>query len=615
MKRVAKRVMTLAITLLMICSIVVPCGIQSYAAYDLYYYYRIFEEYGFVAITDCDISMSGSLTIPDTIDGYPVAVIADRAFMFCDRITNISIPDSVVSIGESAFEYCDGLSSFYIPSSVESIDEGVFNNCENLKRILVDIENPFYYSVNNCIIDSESGTIIAGCNNSTIPTSSDITAIGNKAFSGCSYFQEILIPNNIKSIGSQSFSFCKNLKSITIPKNTRDISSDAFIFCSSLSSLSVDVNNPAYYSKNNCIIKHGSKTLALGCRDSRIPSDGSVTAIGDSAFCGTEISQITIPRYVTEIEPFAFYSCENLAEIKLPSKLRKIGAYAFSNCSQLREVTIPENVTSIGNGAFDNCYNIRDINVLCRYANIGERAFGYYHDRDYNILKIDDLTIHGYSDTSAENYANKNGFDFVILAHKHKPNTEIKKATLSRNGLKTTTCSVCNTVLSKKTIYKVQTVKLSKTKLIYNGKVQKPTVKVTDSKGNTLKLNQDYTVKYKSNKSVGRATVTVTFKGNYSGTTTLTFSIIPASPSIKVTTGKKQANVKLGKVSSADSYTVYYSAKKNSGFKKITTAKTSCSIKNLTSGKTYYFKAVANRKSGGKNYTSAYSKTVSCKIK
>ena len=75
------------------------------------------------------------------------------------------------------------------------------------------------------------------------------------------------------------------------------------------------------------------------------------------------------------------------------------------------------------------------------------------------------------------------------------------------------------------------------------------------------------------------------------------------------------ATVSWTKVKSANSYTVYYSTKKNSGFKKLTVIKNSADIKKLSSGKTYYFKVVANKKAGKATVTSDCSKLVSAKIK
>jgi len=108
----------------------------------------------------------------------------------------------------------------------------------------------------------------------------------------------------------------------------------------------------------------------------------------------------------------------------------------------------------------------------------------------------------------------------------------ITKATTSENGVIKNVCSVCGYTASKTTtIYKASSIKLSKTSYTYNGKVQKPSVVIKDSSGKTVSSSY-YTVKYASDcKNAGTYKVTVTFKGNYSGTKTLTYKINPISVS------------------------------------------------------------------------------------
>ena len=86
------------------------------------------------------------------------------------------------------------------------------------------------------------------------------------------------------------------------------------------------------------------------------------------------------------------------------------------------------------------------------------------------------------------------------------------------------------------------TVKLSKTSYTYNGKARKPKVTVEDSQGNALKAGADYTVKYPGGrKNVGSYTVTVTLKGEYSGTKKASFEIVPKGTSVSNVTAKRKA--------------------------------------------------------------------------
>ncbi len=197
-----------------------------------------------------------------------------------------------------------------------------------------------------------------------------------------------------------------------------------------------------------------------------------------------------------------------------------------------------------------------------------------------------------------------------IAAKGHSKVTVLNKAATSKSGSRIVKCITCDEILNTVTIPQIKTVKLSKRILAYTGKTLTPKVTVKDTEGKTLELGKDYTVEYRNNRKIGKATAVVTFKGDYEGTVTLSFKIVPPTPTVKVTAGKKKATVKWNAVKGATSYTVYYSKSKNSGFKKVgvTTGKT-FTVKKLKSGSNRYFKVVANRKVGGKIYSS-YSSTV-----
>ncbi len=207
------------------------------------------------------------------------------------------------------------------------------------------------------------------------------------------------------------------------------------------------------------------------------------------------------------------------------------------------------------------------------------------------------------------------GTSVASAAHTHKKVTSVKKATLSKNGVKTVTCSTCKKVLSKTTIAKISSVKLSKTTLTYTGKALKPSVTVKNSSGKTLKSGTDYTVAYKNNKAAGKASATVTFKGNYSGTKTLSFTIIPS-----LTVKKTSSSLSLSwtKVTDAAKYKVsLYNGK--SLVRSVTVKKTSAYFTKLSSLKSYRITVTASNKKGKSILSATYnvktdSKAVSVQI-
>ncbi len=158
------------------------------------------------------------------------------------------------------------------------------------------------------------------------------------------------------------------------------------------------------------------------------------------------------------------------------------------------------------------------------------------------------------------------------------------------------------------------TVKSASAKVTYNGKTQKPAVTVTLD-GNKLVADTDYTVAYKNNKKVGKATITVTGIGNYAGTAKGSFIIKPAKAVInKVTPTKTSAKVaiKSQKTSGVGGYQIAY--RKGTGkWKTVKTTKLTYTVKKLTKNAKYSFKVRAYKKIDGKMVYGAYSKVVSKK--
>ena len=206
------------------------------------------------------------------------------------------------------------------------------------------------------------------------------------------------------------------------------------------------------------------------------------------------------------------------------------------------------------------------------------------------------------------------------ITHTYKTTTT--KATLTKAGSIVKKCTVCGNVASKTTIKQVKTVKLAATEYTYNGKVINPAVTVKDSAGKVLKKGTDYTVKYATGcKNVGTYKVTVTFKGNYSGTKTLTFTINPQKITLgKVTGGKNTLTIAwTPRTAQATGYEIQYSLKKNfKSAKKVTVTKAKTktkTVKKLTKGKTYYVRIRTYKTVNGKKFYSAWSAIKSAKIK
>ena len=242
-----------------------------------------------------------SITIPDSVTS-----IGSQAFYDCDGLTSITIPDSVTSIGYQAFVDCDSLTSVTIPDGVTYIGDHAFEDCSSLTSIIVDPQNSVYHSDGNCLIETESKTLIAGCMTSVIPADGSVTSIGDWAFSNCYSLTSIVIPDSVTFIGDWAFTYCRNLTSVTIGDSVTSIGYGAFSICDSLTSVAIP---------------------------------DSVTSIGDSAF----------------------YDCSGLTSVTIPDSVTSIGDSAFMKCSSLTSVTIGDSVTSIGDYAFYDCDSLETV--------------------------------------------------------------------------------------------------------------------------------------------------------------------------------------------------------------------------------------------------------------
>lgn len=267
-------------------------------------------------------------------------------------ITNKFNGKPVTAIGEEAFSLCDELLAVTIPASVTTVGTGVFAGCFSLAQIEADRSNPVFHAEGNCLIETASKTLVAGCASSEIPTDGSVTSIGAGAFCDCDGLKEFTVPACIETIGEMAFKRCRELKSVTIGGGT--IGKEAFAYDQKLERVTIGSNVTA--------IGQGAFDCCIKLEKISFEGESSLSEIGKQAFqyCNA-LKQIDLPASLTTIGDEAFLDCGKLAKISFGenSRLRSIGTLAFEYCEKLAEIAIPASVTAIGQAAFDGCDGLK----------------------------------------------------------------------------------------------------------------------------------------------------------------------------------------------------------------------------------------------------------------
>ncbi|GBU29578.1 hypothetical protein R84B8_03151 [Treponema sp. R8-4-B8] len=287
-----------------------------------------------------------SFSIPNSVTS-----IGECAFSSCTSLASVNIPNSVTSIGDNAFDFCASLASVTVDNSnpnYSSVD-GILYNKVKTEFVLIPAKLTGNVTIPDSVtsIGQRAFTHCASLTSITIPDS--VTSIGERAFAGCTSLTSVTIGNNVTSIGERAFAgqwgIPMNLTSVTIGNSVTNIGDEAFCYCASLTSITIpdSVTSIGNYAFSYCT---SLASVTIG---------NSVTSIGDAAFEGcASLASVTIGNSVTSIGERAFNST-SLTSVTISISVTSIGEYAFIG-TNLTSVTfaIGSNIAnaSFGGNAF-----------------------------------------------------------------------------------------------------------------------------------------------------------------------------------------------------------------------------------------------------------------------
>ena len=212
-----------------------------------------------------------------------------------------------------------------------------------------------------------------------------VTIIGENAFYDCDQLTSVFIPDSVTSVGSSCFYSCNNLTYAKLPQNMDVVSSNMFYECKKLETVVFGMN----------VTKIGEGAFR-NCGQLKVDLPGNIVKIGDSTFRNCKsLTEITIPKSLTDCSSDIFSGCSNLKTIKFEKGITTIPAYLFRGYGSwfdgLEEIDIPETVTTIGEYAFNNCKNLTTVTGMKNVTKIGDNAF-YNCSNLVNIKLPENLT-------------------------------------------------------------------------------------------------------------------------------------------------------------------------------------------------------------------------------
>lgn len=328
-----------------------------------------------------------------------VTSIGDNAFVYA-KLTEVTIPGSVESIGDMAFGSMKTLQKVTLEEGVQSIGTMAFLHCEALEELKLP-----------STLTEIGSSAFSGCSKlKELELPDGITMISSFAFDACSSLKEVAIPGSVQSMGMHAFGNCTSLdkvtiwkgvgqvdwyvftgdtalKTVVIPISVASIGFGAFDGCTALETVIYGGTEEEWNAINiessneplqKVAVQHNSeasKTETSGsCGENltwNLGEDGTLTvhfkAFGsngemnnyaqkETPWNANKVQKVVVESGVTTIGAYAFNTCRNLAEVKLPDSMTEIGAGAFGNCTALKEIILPSDgeVTTIGSNAFAN---------------------------------------------------------------------------------------------------------------------------------------------------------------------------------------------------------------------------------------------------------------------
>ena len=424
-----------------------------------------------------------SVTLPSSLE-----YIGEKTFYCFMKLETVTIPDNskLKYVYTSAFEKCTLLKSINLPKGLESIYSRAFISCSNLTNLTLP----------STLTRIDETAFSAGprFKNNELTVPKGVTTITSRSFDNIKDLKTINVENGVTTIEKYAFADNDSLTRVNLPSSITSVANTACKYYNEEKYSTCDIYIDKYKGSIPCYSNWGTTgTIYWKARDFKNTTDNAVVIsnIADQTYTGSLIA------------PNITVSCNDVELVKNTDY-----TVSYSNNKNVGTATI--SITGIGDytGTITKNFNIvaRDISD----TTIGSIPNQIYTGNSISALPV--ITYNGATLTKGTDYT---------LTYSNNVNVGTGTVTITGKGnFKGTTSKTFS--ISARAMSDTSVANVSSQTYTGNGISPLPTITYNNK---TLKKDTDYTLSYSNNINAGTATITITGKGNFTGTTSKTFSI------------------------------------------------------------------------------------------
>ena len=348
----------------------------------------------------CPAGKSGTVEIPATITrihdyafcncakldavtfemgGTEPMTIGTEAFRGCSKLTEITLPDNVTTLGADVFYKNTAMQTLHLGKNVSNFDGSMILDCTSIRGIYVTEGSEHLFSDNGVLYNGDKTVLISYPimrEGTSYTVQETVQVIGASAFQNNTFIREIILPSGLQEIRQYAFQMCTNLQKVQIPNTVTLIDQRAFYYCTNLTELSFELGGT-----NKMVI--GKNAFAyIATQDLLLPAtvfvindygfyrsslknlsfeEGSMLySMGDQVFQSTALVNVVFPTGLTSIGDNIFSGCDSLKYVEFGEGLRSLGNETFSGTS-VEVVKLPASLKDLGANAFSECASLKEV--------------------------------------------------------------------------------------------------------------------------------------------------------------------------------------------------------------------------------------------------------------